>query len=115
MENLIKRIAYLQGLAEGYEIDKESKEGKLLLGLIDVISELVDEVKESQEDLEEYVDIIEEDLSSLEDYVYEDEYDDFDLYDDYDDFDFEDELFYDDLDDDCDGECDCCEEDSDEE
>lgn len=113
MENLMKRIAYLQGLAEGYEIDKESKEGKLLLGLIDIMSDLVDEVKESQEDLEEYVDIVEGDLSSLEDYVYEDEYDDYDLYDD--DFDFDDELFYDDLDSDYDGECDCCKEDNDEE
>ena len=109
MENLIKRIAYLQGLADGFELDENSKEATLLLELIDVVSELVEEVRDSQEDLEEYVDIIEEDLSSLEDYVYDDDdedFDDYDLYDDYDDYDFEDELFCDDLNED-EG-CNCC-------
>lgn len=119
MENLMKRIAYLQGLSDGFDIDTDSKEGILLLEVIDLLADLVDEVKESQEELEEYVDIIEEDLSTLEDYVYDDDdFDDFDLYDDdYDLYDFsdnvEEDLFYDDLEDNCNGECNCCDDEHD--
>ena len=29
MEYLLKRIAYLKGLADGYDLDSESKEGKI--------------------------------------------------------------------------------------
>ena len=44
MEYLLKRIAYLKGLADGYDLDSESKEGKILSELIDVISDMVDEL-----------------------------------------------------------------------
>ncbi|SHG98428.1 hypothetical protein SAMN02745245_00233 [Anaerosphaera aminiphila DSM 21120] len=91
MENIINRIAYLEGLAEGYEIDEESKEGRLIFELIDVIAEMAEEVKIAQDEMEEYVDIIEEDLSSLEEYVYDDLDED---YDSYDDFDFDDDFYF---------------------
>ena len=88
MDYLLKRVSYLQGLADGFEIDENSKEGKLLLEIIDVLSDIVDEVKDSNKDLENYVDMVEEDLSELEDYVYDnDEYEFDDDYEDYDDFD----------------------------
>ncbi|RVU54959.1 CD1247 N-terminal domain-containing protein [Anaerosphaera multitolerans] len=105
MENIINRIAYLEGLAEGYEIDDESKEGRLIYELIDIIAEMAEEVKIYQDEMEEYVDIIEEDLSSLEEYVY----DDFDEdYDSYDDFDFDDDFYFEeDLDDELEENCDC--------
>ncbi|ERT56827.1 hypothetical protein J2S72_000179 [Peptoniphilus koenoeneniae] len=96
MDYLLKRVSYLQGLADGFEIDENSKEGKLLLEIIDVLSDIVDEVKDSNKDLENYVDMVEEDLSELEDYVYDnDEYefdDDYEDYDDFDDFDDEEDL-----------------------
>lgn len=91
MENIMNRIAYLEGLAEGFGISSETKEGKLLLEIIDVLADMAEEVRISREEIEEYVDVIEEDLSTLEEYVYEDEdedFDDFDLYDD--DYDFDD-------------------------
>lgn len=96
MDYLLKRVAYLQGLADGFEIDETSKEGKLLLEIIDVLSDIVDEVKDSNKDLENYVDMVEEDLSELEDYVYDnDDYefdDNYEDYDDYEDFDDEEDL-----------------------
>lgn len=46
MDYLLKRVSYLQGLADGFEIDENSKEGKLLLEIIDVLSDIVDEVKD---------------------------------------------------------------------
>ncbi len=93
MENIINRLAYLEGLAEGYEIDAEKKEGRILLELMDIVSEMAEELKARQDELEEYVDLIEEDLTNLEDYVYdeEDDFEDFD-YDDYEDYDYDDDF-----------------------
>lgn len=88
MKNILQRIAYVQGLADGLNLEESSKEGQILLELVDVIAELADVVDEKLEDLESYVDVVEEDLADLEDYVYDDEaYDDFDDFD-LDDFDF---------------------------
>ena len=37
MDESLRRIAYLKGLADGYEINGKSKEGKLLLEIIDTL------------------------------------------------------------------------------
>ena len=34
-----EKVAYLKGLAEGMEIDKETKEGKLLNVIIDILED----------------------------------------------------------------------------
>ena len=57
MNDLKSRVAYLQGLSTGLELG-ESKEGKLLRGIIDVLDEFADTVgnlTEDQEQLEEYL------------------------------------------------------------
>lgn len=86
MSYMYERVAFLKGLAEGMEIDPSTKEGKLLLQIIDVLEEFAGEVEEVYEELDEineaifeldeYVEAIDEDLSDLEDDV-------FDLEDDY--------------------------------
>lgn len=90
MKNILQRIAYVQGLADGLGLEESSKEGQILLELVDVVAELAEVVDEKFEDMESYVDVVEEDLAELENYVYED--DDFD---DYDDFDLDDYDFFD--------------------
>lgn len=68
MKNIKERIAYLQGLAQGLEIE-DSKEGKVLSGIIDVLEEMaeqIDDIEVAQSDLEEYVESIDEDLYDLE-------------------------------------------------
>ena len=90
MKNILQRIAYVQGLADGLGLEESSKEGQILLELVDVVAELAEVVDDKFEDMESYVDVVEEDLAELEDYVYED--DDFD---DYDDFDLDDYDFFD--------------------
>ncbi|MCD1147151.1 hypothetical protein LQU94_03350 [Peptoniphilus sp. KCTC 25270] len=100
MRNLLQRIAYLEGLAEGLGFEENSKEGQILLELIDIVGELAETVEEQFIEVEEYVDAIEEDLSELEEYVYDEDDED---YDDFDDFDFDEFDFYEgyeDLDDD---------------
>lgn len=44
MENLFEKISYLKGLAEGLDLDNESKEGKVLVKLIDVLQEMYEEI-----------------------------------------------------------------------
>jgi ribosomal protein S27E len=73
MNDLKTRVAYLQGLSTGLELG-ESKEGKLLQGIIDVLDEFADSVgdlAEGQEQLEDYLESIDEDLYQLEDEVFE--------------------------------------------
>lgn len=105
MEYLVQKVSYLRGLADGLGIDESSKEGKLLLQIVDVLEEFADvlnETIEDQMDLEEYVNFIDEDLADVEDELYGTEDDEDYDYDD--DFDFDD---FDDYDDCCDDE-DCC-------
>lgn len=77
MSYMYERVAFLRGLAEGMEIDGSSKEGKLLLQIIDVLEEFagdvetvyeeLDDLNEAVLELDEYVEAIDEDLSELED------------------------------------------------
>ena len=99
---LTEKVAYLRGLAEGLGIEDSSKEGKMILHIVDALEEfadVLDETLENQMELEEYVNFMDEDLADLEEDIYgiDDEYYDEDDFD-FDDFDFDD--FYDDENDD---------------
>lgn len=89
MDFLLQKVSYLQGLAEGLGLDEATKEGKILLQIIETLgdfADVLDDVIDDQIDLEEYVNFIDEDLADVEDDIYgEDDDDD-------DDFDFEDYL-----------------------
>jgi predicted transcriptional regulator YdeE len=102
MEYLFQKVAYLKGLADGLGIDESTKEGKLLLTIVETLeefAEVMEEIVEDQIDLEEYVNFIDEDLADVEDDIYGDE----------EDYEFEDDDFeFDDYTDCCDDEgCDC--------
>lgn len=87
MDYLYERIAYLRGLAEGMNLEEESKEGKVLAHIIDVLedfADMIDELYENQHEIEEYMDTMDEDLADVE----EDLYGDYDLEDE----DFENEI-----------------------
>lgn len=76
MNDLKTRVAYLQGLSAGLDLNTESKEGKLLKGIIEIMDEFADSVgglEEAQEQMEDYLESIDEDLSHLEDELYEDD------------------------------------------
>ena len=103
---LKEKAAYLNGLADGLDYDKTTKEGKLIAALIDLVGELasavqahdedLDEVVEELEDLREYIEEIDEDLSDVEDYLDEElEDEDYDDYDDDEDEDDEDDIWFD--------------------
>ena len=99
---ITEKAAYLKGLADGLNYDKESAEGKLLTALIELTSDmadLIDEIDEDLADLEEYVDEIDTDLGDVEDYLLDEGDYDFDE----DDEDWDDEDW-----DECDGDCESC-------
>lgn len=81
MSDLRSKVAYLQGLSNGLNLDTESKEGKVLNGIIEVLGDIAEsftELEDAHEQLEDYVETIDEDLYSLESEIGED--DDLDEY-----------------------------------
>ncbi|HHU22830.1 MAG TPA: hypothetical protein GXZ52_05355 [Clostridiales bacterium] len=77
-----EKVAYLKGLAEGMELDTETKEGKLFSTIIDILEDLaldIEDLEENALDLGEEIDEISDDLAEVEDIVYgeyDDDYDD---------------------------------------
>ena len=97
-----ENAAYIKGLFEGYELDKASKEGRIISELLTLVSDMADKINALEADnkeLHEYVEELDHDLGELEEEVYfyddEDEYDDYDDLNDFDEYDdVEDDEFY---------------------
>jgi len=90
-----EKVAYLEGLAEGMNIDT-TENGKLFAAIIDTLSDIAEEIEELNEnalDIGEELDAISDDLAEVEDFLLDDDYDlddddfDFDFDDDDDDYD----------------------------
>ena len=76
MSYLTEKMSYIRGLAEGLEIDETTKEGKLLLAMVEALSDTADEIagiSELQEEISLQLDEVDEDLDALEGFVYDDE------------------------------------------
>ncbi|MBQ6985506.1 MAG: TFIIB-type zinc ribbon-containing protein [Oscillibacter sp.] len=74
-----EQVAYLKGLAEGMELGKDKKEGKLLSEIIDILGGVADELealREEQEALSETLDAVSDDLADMEGMFSDDEDDD---------------------------------------
>ena len=96
---LNERAAYIKGLADGMELDASTKEGKIINALIELVSDMADEIAELDERIDTvhaYCEELDEDLGEVEELLLDDE--DEDDYDDWDD-DYE-----------CDGDCCNCDE-----
>ena len=73
---IIEKIAYLKGLAEGMDLDTEKKEGKLLSAIIDVLDDIALELEDMQdfeEELADGLDAVSDDLEDVEDVVFDDD------------------------------------------
>lgn len=85
MEYLFEKVAYLRGLSEGMELEETSKEGKLLVKIIETLEDFADaivDLDEEVEELTEFMDIVDEDLEDLEEFIY-DELDEDDAFDEF--------------------------------
>lgn len=74
--DLKARVSYLQGLAAGLELPRESKESRLLNGIIEVLHDFASEweaANRAREELEDCLENLDEDLGRLEEVVYDGE------------------------------------------
>ena len=84
-----ENAAYIKGLSDGYEIDKDSKEGKIITQMLDLVSALAERICDLEDEcaeLREYIEEIDSDLGAVEEdlYVTDEDYDE-DFEDDFDD------------------------------
>lgn len=94
---ILEKVAYMKGLAEGLGLDTKTKEGKLLTVMIDLLDDIaleLQDVRDDQCELEEGLDAVSDDLSDVESFIYEMEDDDEDDDDDDDDDEDEEEEVY---------------------
>ena len=71
---ILEKVAYMKGLAEGLGLDTKTKEGKLLTVMIDILDDIaleLEDLYENQVELEEGLDAVSDDLNDVETYIYE--------------------------------------------
>ena len=71
---ILEKVAYMKGLAEGIGLDVKSKEGKLLKVMMDILDDIALELQDlrtGQEDLEDGLDAVSDDLSEVESCLFE--------------------------------------------
>lgn len=69
MRILKERVSYLQGLTEGLEVRDQSKEGRVINSIIEVLGEVVDSLDTlwlEHQRLEDFTESIDEEISLLE-------------------------------------------------
>lgn len=73
---LKEKASYLKGLAEGLGIDKDKKESKLIVAIVDLLDDMamsVSDLEDGLDDVCDQLDAVDDDLSALEDDIYEDD------------------------------------------
>ena len=94
-----EKAMYIKGLCDGVELDKTTKEGKLIAALLDMVTEMAEEIDDMQakmSDLEDYCEELDEDLGDVEEVLLDLDDEDYDDEDEDDDFE------------ECDGDCSAC-------
>ncbi len=103
---LSEKSAYLKGLMDGLNLNKETAEGKMIVGIVDLLHDMTSTISDLEENaiaVSDELDEIEEDLDAIEEFLMEDDEDeDFEDEDDYDfvddddeDFEYDEEVIYD--------------------
>ena len=86
-----EKAAYLKGLMEGLQLDTEKAEGKMIAAIVELLGDVTRNLNDIQETtiaISDELDEIEEDLDAIEDYILDEEdedYEDEDYEDDFDD------------------------------
>lgn len=80
---ITENAAYLKGLFEGYELDKSTKEGKIISEMLNLMCDMADKIAALEADnkeLHEYVEELDQDLGAVEEDLYFDDDEDCDDY-----------------------------------
>lgn len=78
MSKLTDRASYLKGLAEGMKLNPDKETHRLLTELIELTSDMAQEIEtltEAHDELNDYVESIDDDLADLEETLFGDEED----------------------------------------
>ncbi len=73
MKKIGEKVSYIKGLAEGIEIDQNNKEGRILIAVLDVLSDIADALTQFDEELDEAADVLaglEQDVNDVKDEIY---------------------------------------------
>lgn len=100
---LNEKSAYLKGLMDGLELSKETPEGKMIAGIVDLLQEMTTSISDLEENaiaVSDELDEIEEDLDAIEEYLMDDDGDDYEDEEDFadddgEDFDYDEDVIYD--------------------
>ena len=95
--NISEKAAYLKGYMDGLELDTEKPEGKMIEKIVELLCDVtkrVTDIEETTIAISDELDEIEEDLDAIEDFILDEEDEDYD--EDFDDDDEDDDLFDDD-------------------
>lgn len=80
MSSFNEKAAYLKGLLEGMQINDSTNEGKLLKAIVEVVDDIkaeMDDIKETQRQLNKRIDGLQENIAEIERVMFdEDEYED---------------------------------------
>ena len=66
---ITEKVAYLKGLMEGMKLDTESNEGKILSAMADILEDIsleLEDLWDSQTELEDGLDVVSDDLEDVE-------------------------------------------------
>ena len=72
-----EKVSYLKGLVEGLDVDMETKEGKILGGIMDVLQEIALDMADLEDCVEAIgtdLDTICDEIDDIEDVVFDDDY-----------------------------------------
>ena len=90
-----EKAAYLKGLMDGLKLDVEKPEGQLISAIVDLLGDVtrrLSDIEETTIAISDELDEIEEDLDAIEDFIMDEDEDDYDD-EDFDDDDFDDEEY----------------------
>ena len=91
---LSEKAAYLKGLMDGLDLNKESAECKMIAGIVDLLGEMTTSISDLEENaiaVSDELDEIEEDLDAIEEFLMDEDDEEDDDFDDEDDYEFDDE------------------------
>ena len=86
------KAAYLKGLMDGLDLDTDKAEGKMIAAMVDLLGDMtkrITDIEETTIAISDELDEIEEDLDAIEDYILDEEDEDYEDLDDEDDEDWE--------------------------
>ena len=76
-----EKSAYLKGLMDGLKLSTETDEGKMISAIVDLLGDITKKVTDIENTtiaISDELDEIEEDLDAIEDFIMDEDYDDFD-------------------------------------